>query len=657
MHRLVVRAPARLLPESLVAVAVVVAFVTSSLSRRARAADIELDHFAPGAIKMDGKIGGKEWPGVTPADVAIKAGKAKATIHAGYDDDGVWIAATVDKDGPIVRTPSFGDDEDCVSLVIAFPKTGIGKPAAAYSAYEVGFYAGIPGSSAGAVKMRSSGATIAGGKIVEAPRKAGGYTLEAFVPWSAFGEAKKTRAGMRGAVRVYDSGGSSIRAIKATSAGSVDDPSSLAWLYVEPEVSLPGAFASRKLAWKDLLWDVTADFVGDGTNERAIVVGRQLYFLGPTYKSGKQWLNVDFGQDVVALDAKDVTGDGKSELVVTLRTKASASTRDALFVDQFVGTKGAETPKTIFSHETMVDGGGGKVLRDVVSLSSKTIEVTYAAAKGWSAKDYDQPISTDVDPILFPWGTVKSATWVFKGGAFLKDKEVAQKGIAVSGNAATTSANATSTSTTSLPPLAKGDPALGALAQYKKDKGLSSSVEPRMQAVIAIGAGKKGRAALFGRDLVVTSSDGTYAVVTMSRFASDKDVLEVKAQDVTGDGRDDVVVRGVVHAKLTGGPDGDQDVQREIVTLYAPKASGGGVSIAPVFSAEVARAIGSKRVDATFTGGGGKITLSKGTAIGWTSSTWPFSKETPTPGLEPLVLPWSSQSTVTYSWNGEKFVR
>jgi hypothetical protein len=635
-----------------IVVGVCVSLGVASTSARAWGADVELDHFAPNAIKMDGKIGGKEWPGSTPAAVSIKAGKVKATINAGYDDDGVWIGATVEKDGGVVRTSAFGPNEDCVSLVLAFPKSVIGAPTPAYDAYEVGLYAGVPGSSAGAVKMRSSGDTIAGGKIIEAPRKGGGYTLEAFVPWSAFSEGKRVRAGLRGSVRVYDGDGTSIKGIKATSAGDVGDPTSLGWFYIEPEVSLPSAFASRKLTWKDALYDVSADFVGDGANERALVVSRQLYFLGPTYKSGKQWLNMDFGQDVVAIDAKDVTGDGKVDLIATLRTKGTSSTRDAVYVYQFVGTKGAETPKAVFAHETTIVDGS-KMLKDLVSFGSKGIDVTYVAAKGWSASDYDQPTSSDIDPILLPWGTVKSRSFVFKSGMFVKDKEVAQKGIAVA--APITTGATTTTTVAAPPPLPKGDPAIGALAQYKKDKGLSSSAAPRMEAVIAIGGGKKGRAALFGKDLVVTSSDGTYAFATMTRFSADKDILEVKAIDVTGDGRDDVVVRGIVHAKMTGGPDGDQDVQREIVTVYAPKTSGGGVSIIPVFAAEVARAMGKNRVEATFDGGNGKITLSKGTATGWTSTTWPFSKETPTSGLEPLVTPWSKPPSVTYAWDGAKF--
>ena len=647
------------------------AFVASaivSLSPRAvLAADFELDHLLPGTIKLDGKT--KEWPGTTPADVSLKAGKLKATFHAGYDDTGFWVGAEVEKDGGIARTASFGENEDRITLTLAFPKAGTPSAKPDYAAYEVGLYAGLPGSSEGAVRMRAasggasgaSSGSISGAKIIEAPRKAGGYTLEAFIPWSAFPEAKKTRAGLRGSLRAYDGDGSSIRGIKATSAGAVDDPKDLGWFLIEPEQSLPQSFSSRKLSWKDVKYDVTADLAGDGNNERALFVGKAVYVLGPTYKQGKQWLTMDLDADVVALDVKDVTGDGHAELLVTARVKAATTTRDALHVFTLTGEKGAEKPQKIFSHETMIDGSGGKLLEDKLTFGGKKIVIDYAAPKGWTAVTWDQPMATDIDPILLPWGTVKQRTFVFSGSAFVKDKEVAQKGTVVT----STATNATTTSaatTTTAPPLVKGDPAALALAQYRKDKGLAPDAKTSFETVVAIGGGKKGRAALFGRDLVVTTDTGSYAFVTMTRFSSDKDVLSVAAQDLTPDGREEIVVRGVVRAKLTGGTGGDQEVVREVLLVYAPKVSGGSVSLQPAFAAEVARSIGDKRVECSVRlvpakgNVAGKIELSKGNAKGWTSTTYPFQKETPTTGLEPMVLPWSSE-TATYSWNGDKFAR
>ncbi|MEO7095580.1 MAG: hypothetical protein ABI175_20150, partial [Polyangiales bacterium] len=588
-----------------------------------RAADLELDHLAPGAIKLDGK--NKEWPGTTSADVTVKAGKLKATFNAGYDETGVWIGADIDKAGSIARTASFADNEDRITLTLAFPKSGgsPGKPE--YASYEVAIYAGVPGSSEGLVKMRSPATgAIAGAKVIEAPRKPGGYTLEAFIPWSAFPEAKKTRAGLRGSLRAYDGDGSSIRAIKATSLGAVDDPASLGWFLIEPEQSLPQSFASRKLTWKDVKYDVTADLAGDGTSERALLVGKALYVLGPTYKQGKQWLTMDLDADVVSLDVKDVTGDGHAELLVTARIKPGPTTREALHVYTFSGEKGAEKPQKIFSHETRIDGGGGKLLEDKISFGSKKLTITYASPKGWDGASWDQPMANDLDPILLPWGTVKERTFLFSGGTFVKDKDVAQKGTALPPPTGTT----TTTNTVTAPPLPKGDPAALALAQFRKDKGLGADAKTSFETVVTIGAGKKGRAALFGRDLVVTTDSGSYAFVTMTRFSTEKDVQAVSAQDLTGDGREEIIVRGLLRAKLTGGSGGDQEVVREVILIYAPKVSGSSVSLQPVFAVEVGRSIGDKRVDTSLKlvpakgTTAGKIELTKGTAKGWTSTTY-----------------------------------
>ncbi len=627
----------------------------------ARAADVELDHLAKGAIKLDGK--NKEWPGTTPADVTIKAGKLKATFNAGYDDTGFWVGAEIEKDGSIVRTSSFGDGEDRVMLSIAFPKSGVASGVPEYTAYDVDLFAGVPGLSSGAVKMHG-GKSIDGATIIEAPRKTGGgYTLEAFIPWSAFPEAKKTRAGLRGALRAYDADTSGIRSIKGTSAATADDPKKLGFLLIEPEQSLPQAFAAKKSAWKDVLYDVNADLSGDGLNERVIFVGRSLYLLGPTYKEGKQWLNMDLGADVVGLDAKDVTFDGHQELLVTMRVKAPSSTREALHVYALSGEKGAEKPTQIFSHETLVDGGG-KTLRDLVvfggTKAKPLVTIDYQPPKGWDASNWDQPTASDVDAILLPWGSVKQRIFAFdsKAAAFVKDKETLQKAVAV---ATTTTSEVGKPKNEPPPPLPKGDPALLALTQFKKDKGLGD-VTPRFERVVAIGGGKKGRAALFGRELVVTAADGTYAYVTMSRFASDADILEVSTVDLSTDGRDEIVVRGVARAKLTGGSGGDQEVLRELLTVYAPTKGASGITLPAVFTAEVARSIADKRVESAVKispasgATSGAIELGKGTAKGWTATTYPFGKEGPTPGVEPLVLPWSS-SGATYKWSGDKLVK
>ncbi|MBI2389406.1 MAG: hypothetical protein HYV09_07400 [Deltaproteobacteria bacterium] len=643
------------------AAAVIVAALLSA--RSAGAADVILDHLAPNAIKLDGKM--KDWPGTNPGNESIQPGTSKATFFAGYDDQGVWVGAEVAKAGGIARTSSFGPTEDCVSLIIAFPKAGVAKGLEAAAVHEIGFYAGVPGSSSGVVKFRAgplAGKTIDGAKIIEANRAGGGYTLEAFVPWSAFPDGKKLRVGLRGALRAYDGdpAGKAVRAIKATGPGSVDAPGALGGLLTEPEQSLPAALAAKKQNLKDVAFQVLADVTGDALAERLIFLGRSLYVLGPTFKEGKQWLGVDLGADVVAVDLRDANADGKSDLVLTTRTKGAGTTREALSVWAFSGA----VPSRVFAHETLVESGGN-ALRDVVTFGAgkkPSITVGYEKPKGWTVDGYAEPIAADVDPILWPWGAVKERTFTWNGASFTKDKEVAQKPTPKTVEPAKAVETAQPAKTAE--PVPTGDLVTAALARYKKDKGLPEGAAGRIDVAATVIPGKKGRAALFGRELVIATGDGGYAVLGLGRFANDKDILDVTAKDLTGDGRDDLIVRGILRAKLTGGSDKtEKEVLREVLLVYSPKPQGKGLAIAQVFGAETSRAMGSDRVEASFRiitakgGTPGKIELMKGSAKGFDKASWPFGKEEPTPGLEPLLLPWGSETSVSFGWNGERFAR
>lgn len=619
-------------------------------SRVARAADVILDHLGPSAIKLDGKI--KDWPGTTAGHETIKPGKGTATFLAGYDEHGLWIGAEVAKAGAIVK------DVDCVSLIVAFPKEGVSKPGEGLEVHELGFYPGVPGSSAGEAKFRAgplAGKTVDSVKLVEANRTGGGYTLEAFVPWSAFPGAKKVRVGLRGALRAYLSDGG----VKASGPGSVEAPAVLGGLLTEPEQSLPAALAAKKQHLKDASFEVLADVTGDASFERMLFLGRSLYVLGPGFKDGKQWLGVDLGVDVAGVEARDVTADGKSDLLITTRAKDGATTREALAVWAFSGA----VPSRVFAHEIAIESGGN-ALRDLVTFGGgkkPTITVGYDKPKGWTVDSYAEPIASDIDPILWPWGAVKERTFVWNGALFTKDKEVAQKAIAPKPKDEGKGFEPTKPAEP-LPPA--GDLVVLALKQYKKDKGVAADAVARIEAPATVLPGKKGRAALYGRDLVIATGDGGYAVLSLGRFASEKDIVEVTAKDLTGDGRDELIVRGMLRAKLTGGSDKtDKEVLREVMLVYSPKPQGKGLALVPVFGAEMGRTMGAEWVNVDFRiitakgGTPGKIELIKGKAKGFTKASWPFGKEEPAPGLEPLLLPWGSETTISYGWNGEKFAR
>ena len=56
----------------------------------------------------------------------------------------------------------------------------------------------------------------------------------------------------------------------------------------------------------------------------------------------------------------------------------------------------------------------------------------------WDPLTYREPIANDVEPILFPWGGVKTQTYKFDGTKFAKAKEVTQRESFPTGGAAAT---------------------------------------------------------------------------------------------------------------------------------------------------------------------------------------------------------------------------
>ncbi len=67
------------------------------------------------------------------------------------------------------------------------------------------------------------------------------------------------------------------------------------------------------------------------------------------------------------------------------------------------------------------------------------------------------------------------------------------------------------------------------------------------------GDGRPERVVLIGRDVVVLGpgfKEGlAYAYVTLSQFADARDISDLSARDVSGDGAADLVVRGVRHGR------------------------------------------------------------------------------------------------------------
>jgi plasmid stability protein len=603
--------------------------------------------------RLDGVL--KEWHARSPAKETL----AGETDGLGLDvavqtgDDTLWLAAEI-VDANLTRTGSHGAKEDHVTLTIAFP-SGRG----ALKAYEIGLWPGTPGSAPGAVKWTAgplAGQKVAGAKLVENDVK-GGVTLEATIPWSAFAEAATVRVGMRAAFRYHDGDGSSVRGVLGTGGGSVEHPGDLPALPIAAEQAVvDGLLEQKGLGGTRPKMDVYADVAGDDHKERVSVWGRFFTICGPGYRKGHQFFWREVAGDIVSIVPSPATGRGKDDLVVRRRVAQGGTTHDVLEVWSFPS---GEEPVTVFAHEVSIGTSDGKRrVTNAARISAKEIEVSVEPAVGWDASSFHEALADGAEPLLLPWGTVRSRTYKLEGGRFAKASEIAQAGAAAPAKA-TGEAAPSARQEPPTPPVQKGSN-LGrrVLEAYLKDAGIPAGTKPRFDLAVNVdGDAKPERVALFGKDIVVLGpafKDGTgYARLSLTQFADERDVAELTVRDLDGNGGAEILVRGTRHARSPAGEVVDID------GLFVYQVKGG--NIGRVFAIETGREMNKKRVQGLVQfvpakgGKGFDVDVRPGMAKGWTKETYPWPQEKPGGAIEPLLLPWGGVSNLRYSWTGSAF--
>lgn len=613
----------------------------------------EVDKKKP--VKLDGVL--KEWGPRTAAREVISGTTSGVTFAAAVmvDDQKIYVAGEVTDPSP-TRSGKQGAGDDHARLVLAFP-SGRGQ----LKAYEVAFYPGKSGESAGAVTWTSgphAGKEIAGAKIVENDEK-GGFSFEASLPWSAFPEARTVRVGLRAQLQYHDGDGGKARAILATGPGSVDKPTELAPLPTSAEQAVvDGLLSQKNLAGEAPRIDVYADLAGDERKERVSVFGKFFTICGPGYRGGHQFFWRELAGDVTSLEARDLRGTGKDDLVVRRRVAAKGSVRDVVEVWSLAT---GDEPVAVFAQEASVASPDGKKrVTNGVRISQKEIEVTTEPAVGWDATSYKEGAPSDVEPILLPWGTVRSRTFKLEGGRFTKAREVTQEGTAPA--AATGQGEKPAALPRDLPtPVSK--PSAGVtgkqvLAAYYRDAQVPESQKPRFDLEVdADGDARPERILLVGRDIVVLgpgfAGGNGYAKLSLTQFGDAKDVGELTVRDVTGNGKADVLVRGV---RRVDAPTGEKV---EIDALFIYTVDGG--RIARVFSIETGREVGGKRVQGLVqfvpskSGKGFDVDVRPGVAKGFTEKTYPWPQDQPGGAIEPLLLPWGKIPSLRYVWNGTQY--
>ncbi len=603
---------------------------------------------AASPVKLDGAL--REWPARAAARTVITGAASSGGFAAAlqYDDTRLYFAGEVTSSAALQRTARFTDEEDHAGLVLAFPS------AAGFAAVEIAFFAGKPGETEGRVRYASGpqrGRDVPGAKIVEAPSDKG-YAFEAQVPWAAIPEARTTRVGMRGAARYYDAqGASKVKSVVATSAGDAQHPGELAALPNEAEQSLiENLLAQRGMLATTPSIDVYADINGDGMKERISVYDHTLTITGSSYRHGREFFYRDLSGDLIRLDARDITGRSRDDLLLRRRFSMGAD-REILEVWSFFG----DEPTTTFSHELAVTGGEKKLV-NTARITGREIEIRYEPAKNWDAASYAEPTNADVEPVLLPWGAIESQVYRFDGRRFVKAREVAQK---PSPGPATAPAPAPLQEPKTPVVRASSELSKALLDRYRADHGVASDAKPKVDLEVDLGGDARAeRVALFGRDLVVFGpgfkGGNAYSFLTLAQFSDGADVLEVTARDLTGDGAAELVVRGVRHVPAAG----RGVVEMDVLFVYQLRSD----ALSRVFSIETGRAQGPRRVQGlvqfvpSADGKRFEVDARPGRATGWTDKSYPWAQDKPGEGtIEPLLLPWGGVARARYAFSGSAF--
>ncbi|HEY3497167.1 MAG TPA: hypothetical protein VGK73_20865 [Polyangiaceae bacterium] len=266
---------------------------------------------------------------------------------------------------------------------------------------------------------------------------------------------------------------------------------------------------------------------------------------------------------------------------------------------------------------------------------------------------------------LLPWETTKSKSFQWQGDAIKPSGETSwAPKISPGGKSGAAAGKSRPRSEGPAQPPAPRPPSADELqdrlyALYRRDH--SGGGKPRFDFATDVASDSTNeRVVIHDRDVVVFGKGfrgGTsYAFITVG-VADGKDILDATARDLTGDGKAEIIVRGVLHAKASKALGGGV-VDRYALFVYAVL----GESVVRVFAAETGRAVGDDRIlgsvaFATPERGATRIELRPGRAQGFSEKTYPFPEDTTAAGgLEPLILPWSATAARRYRFDGKTFV-
>ncbi len=596
--------------------------------------------------------GAPAWRG--PDDASFGFALARDPTH-------LWVAAEI-RDDRIQRSRAHRPTED--ALVISLAAGPVGGRVVAY---DIALSPGEPGSFAGAVRIRGRGGDVAGATVVESATGSG-FVLEARIPWAALPGLAEAASTLRARVAYHDSDESPTRvdSVVATGRGDAQTPSLLAFTVNAAQAGAGGPDllerfrTERGLVGVGPRLDRRINFAGDGQPERLVVFPRHFVVYGPGVAGGTSYAYAELpgAPEVTLVDAqaRDVTGDGRAEVLVRQRVPTGEYSREVLSV---YTADDNGTPRRVFAHELSREGGANRVTNLLSDEAGGGLRVSLGSAVGWTASNYPAAAEAGVEPPLVPWGPDRLRVYTYNTASrSFQRARVEPNPLAATPSVATPSAATPGPSpTAALPrPLAPPDvPAL--LRLYRQQAGLGPETPPNFAEVGDVADDPTPEQVhVYGRTLVVVGpaflGGRNYYQLGLPLQEGDA-VLSLRLVDLTGDGKGEAVLR--VRRGATSQIRGETvPSQREMLLVYRFGAQRGRL-----FAAEVGRRVGAQSITNTvrLPGEGappGSIVIDGGSALGWTAETYPF-RDLPPQGHFGLILPWQPPRTVTYRWSGTAF--
>ncbi len=599
-------------------------------------------------IHIDGVV--RDWRGVRFQQLG-EDDDASMSFALGYDDQGLYLAAVVEDDR-LVRTRRGGTDEDAVIVTLVLP-----SPSGGWSGYDLWFFSGVAGRQPASAALGRTGSKprgLRGVQVVEGPAETdSGYALEARVPWKLVPGGRAWRKA-KACIRLRDVDRPGRRSVKKDVVWAGLNPrraERLPLLQVDGVVRsdpFKAFLRAKGLSGMRPRFDLRGNVCGDRRKERVSLVGTYAVVTGNGHREGEGFsfleLPVQRAGDIRAARLRDLTGNGKRELLVRFKQRAEWGAQELWQVISFAGQKSAvlftaqarvETPEG-FAESKM---GFGTRRRSNGKRGGRQPTFTLAANKvqGLDRSSFRRPTFSNVEPLIAPWDLVIERVYAWNGSRFevVSEKpnpELEEAGAGGAAGGVNGAGRATGSGS-----VRRGMSFERVLAEFRRARGIAPGVKARFQRKVNLAEdGRKENLAVLDRWLLV-AGPGFRGGSSLSYFSipvqDPADILEVKTADFTGDGRQEVYYR----IRQSVG-----DVERELICVHGLNGAG----FRRLLAVEVSRRQGGSRLENKVRvarhGRGRVLEVRAGRARGWSERSYPFVSEK-RDGIEPLLLPWQGR--------------